>query len=78
MNLQNTVNKQLAIGMEGEFYDNSPRRVTTYKGFGVKPVKATGTLTASSTGAANNDTVTIGYQTYTFKTSSSKRKTTWM
>lgn len=68
MTLQNTVNKKLAIGMEGEFYDNSPRRVTTYKGFGVKPVKATGTLTASSTGAADSDTVTIGYQTYTFKT----------
>jgi len=69
MALQKTVNKELAVGMAGEFYDDSPRRVTTYKGFGVKPVKATGTLTASSTGAANNDTVTIGYQTYTFKTS---------
>lgn len=32
MALQTTVNKQLAAGMEGEFYDNSPRRVTTYVG----------------------------------------------
>lgn len=32
MALQTTVNKELAIGMEGEFYDDSPRRVTTYKG----------------------------------------------
>lgn len=69
MALQTQVNKELALGMAGEFYDDSPRRVTTYKGFGTKPVKATGTLTASSTGPANNDTVTIGVQTYTFKTS---------
>lgn len=69
MALQTQVNKELALGMAGEFYDDSPRRVTTYKGFGAKPVKATGTLTASSTGPANNDTVTIGVQTYTFKTS---------
>lgn len=68
MTLQKQVNKELALGMAGEFYDDSPRRVTTYKGFGTKPVKATGTLTASSTGPANNDTVTIGVQTYTFKT----------
>lgn len=67
MTLQNTVNKELAIGMEGEFYDNSPRRVTTYRGFGTKEVKATGTLTASGA-LANNETVTIGVQTYTFKT----------
>lgn len=69
MALQTQVKKELALGMAGEFYDDSPRRVTAYKGFGVKPVKATGTLTASSTGPANNDTVTIGVQTYTFKTS---------
>lgn len=69
MALQTQVKKEFALGMAGEFYDDSPRRVTTYKGFGTKPVKATGTLTASSTGPANNDTVTIGVQTYTFKTS---------
>lgn len=68
MALQTKVNKELALGMAGEFYDDSPRRVTSYKGFGVKPVKATGTLTATSTGPANNETVTIGVQTYTFKT----------
>lgn len=68
MALQTQVKKEFALGMAGEFYDDSPRRVTAYKGFGVKPVKATGTLTASSTGPANNDTVTIGVQTYTFKT----------
>ena len=29
MALQTTVNKELAIGMEGEFYDDSPRRLST-------------------------------------------------
>ena len=67
MTLQNTVNKQLAIGMEGEFYDNSPRVVNAYKGFGTKEVKAKGTLTASGA-LQNTETVTIGVQTYTFKT----------
>lgn len=68
MALQTQVKKEFALGMAGEFYDDSPRRVTAYKGFGVKPVKATGTLTATSTGPANNETVTVGVQTYTFKT----------
>lgn len=66
MALQNTVNKEYAIGMAGEFADDTPRRVSTYKGFTVKAVKATGTLTGTGNFTAS-DTVTIGVQTYTFK-----------
>lgn len=69
MALQTQVKKEFALGMAGEFYDDSPRRVTTYKGFGTKAVKATGTLTASGTFTAT-ETITIGVQTYTFVASS--------
>lgn len=63
---QKQVNKKLAVGMVGEFYDNSPKRVTTYKGFGVKAEKATGVFTATGNVSAN-ETVVVGVQTYTFK-----------
>jgi hypothetical protein len=67
MALQTTVNKQLAKGMEGEFYDNSPRRVRTYRLVGTdEVVKAKATLTTTGNFSAN-DTVTVGVQTYTFK-----------
>ena len=69
MALQQTVNKELALGMAGEFYDDSPRRVTTYKGFGTKEVKATGTFTTTGSFSAS-ETITIGVQTYTFVASS--------
>lgn len=69
MALQTSVNKQFAVGMAGEFVDDSPRRVSTAKGFGTKEVKATGTLTASGSFTAT-ETVTIGVQTYTFVASS--------
>lgn len=70
MALQTQVKKELALGMAGEFYDDSPRRVTTYKGFGTKPVKATGTFTTTGTFTAN-ETITIGVQTYKFVASAS-------
>lgn len=70
MALQNTVKKQLALGMAGEFYDDSPRRVTTYKGFGTKPVKATGTFTTTGDFTAN-ETITVGVQTYKYVASAS-------
>ncbi|MBR2505963.1 MAG: hypothetical protein IKB70_03390 [Bacilli bacterium] len=66
MALQTTVNKELAIGMVGEFSDDSPRRVMTYKGFTTRAVQATGTLTGTENFSAN-ETVTVGVQTYTFK-----------
>lgn len=57
MALQSTVNKQLAAGMEGEFYDNSPRRVTTYAGYGTQSadakIGAAFTLDALKEGKAN-------------------------
>mgnify|MGYP003292592714 CR=1 FL=1 len=67
MALQQTVNKNLAVGMEGEFYDNSPRRVSTARLVGTDSVvKAKATLTTTGNFSAN-DTVTVGVQTYTFK-----------
>lgn len=63
MTLQKIVNRQLAIGMEGEFYDNSPRRVKTFAVFGTTAAKAAGILTATGNFTAN-DTITIGVQTY--------------
>lgn len=65
MALQTTVNKNLAIGMEGEFFDDSPRRVRAYAVFGTAAAKATGTLSTTGNFSAN-DTVTIGVQTYKF------------
>jgi hypothetical protein len=65
MALQKIVNKQLAVGMEGEFFDNSPKRVRTFAVFGTAAAKATGTLTTTGNFSAS-DTVTIGVQTYKF------------
>lgn len=66
--MQKTVNNTYALGMVGEFYDDSPRRVTTFKlrkHTTVSGVKATGTLTATANFNAS-ETVTIGSTTYTF------------
>ena len=70
MALQTTVNKNYAVGMEGEFVDNSPRRVKTFAVFGTAEAKATGTLTVTGNFTAD-DTVTIGVQTYKFVASPS-------
>lgn len=74
MALQTQVNKELAIGMVGEFSDDSPRRVMTYKGFTTRAVQASGTLTGTGNFSAN-ETVTIGVQTYTFKSTLSSSPT---
>lgn len=66
--MQKTVNKQYALGMVGEFYDDSPRVANTFKlrkHTTVSGVKATGTLTATANFSAS-ETVTIGSTTYTF------------
>lgn len=70
MAMQTVVNKELPIGVPGEFYDNTPRRVHGYI------VKAEGeTVYIAATGniyfsvnPANGDTVTVGETVYTFKT----------
>lgn len=70
MSLQKTVNREFAIGMAGEFADDSPRRVSTAKGFGTKAVKATGTFTTTGSFTAD-ETITIGVQTYKYVASAS-------
>ena len=65
MALQTQIHKNLARGMKGEFVDNSPRRVRAFAVFGKTEAKATGTLTATGN-FSENDTVTVGVQTYKF------------
>lgn len=71
MALQTTVNKKLGFGIPGEFYNHSPHRVNPYNVYTATAdaVTATGSVAFGSTNASNNDTVSIGGQTYTFKTS---------
>lgn len=65
MGFQKQVNKKLALGKVGEFYDDSPRRVTPIKVVGTTSAKAQATLTTTGNFSAN-DTVTVGVQTYKF------------
>ena len=73
MPIQTIVNKELPIGVPGEFYDDSPRRVHGYR---VKAegetsfVAATGDIFFSQN-PSDNDTATVGEIVYTFKTSAS-------
>lgn len=71
MALQTSVNTKLGVGIPGEFYDYSPHRVAPYNLYTATAdaVTATGSVAFGSTNASNNDTVSIGGQTYTFKTS---------
>ncbi len=70
MAIQTVVNKELPIGVPGEFYDNTPRRV---HGYIVKAkdetvyIAATGDISFSAN-PADGDTVTVGETVYTFKT----------
>ena len=70
MAIQTVVNKELPIGVPGEFYDNSPRRVHGYivKAEGETVyIAATGNIFFSAN-PADGDTVTVGETVYTFKT----------
>lgn len=65
MGFQKQVNKKLALGKVGEFYDDSPRRVNPVQVVGTTSAKAKATLTTTGNFSAS-DTVTIGVQTYKF------------
>ena len=70
MAIQTVVNRELPIGVPGEFYDNTPRRV---HGYIVKAegetiyIAATGNISFSAN-PADGDTVTVGETVYAFKT----------
>lgn len=65
--VQKTVNIAQAIGVPGEFYDDSPRRVAPYVLRSAEgEVSAKGTLSFSGN-PADDDTVTVGATTYKFK-----------
>lgn len=65
---QTQINIKQAPGLPGEFVDNSPRRVQTFRLYGGAAAKASGTVTFAAA-ASNNDTVTINGVVFTFKTS---------
>lgn len=71
MTLQSTVRFKQAFGVPGSFFNSSPRRVAPYNVYtaSTEAVKAVGSVAFGSTNASNNDTVSIGGQVYTFKTS---------
>lgn len=65
--VQKNVYIKQAIGMEGEFYDDSPRRVSPYIVLaGEGNIAASGSITFVGN-PADGDTVTVGATTYTFK-----------
>lgn len=66
--LQTQVFVKQAIGMPGEFYDDSPRRVSPYTVLsGQGDISAKGEITFVSN-PADGDRITVGATTYTFKT----------
>ena len=71
MTMQQTVYTDLSTPVEGDFYDNSPRRVDPYiiDSTAVVGVKASGAVTAGTTNATADDTVSVAGTTYTFKAS---------
>ena len=69
MSLQKTVNVDQGFGVQGSFYDNSPRRVAPFvvtAGTPIVEVKATGTITLTDV-PTTADTFVVGTQTYTLK-----------
>lgn len=64
--VQTTVYRELSEGVEGNFYDNSPRRVAGYNLSGKAEVQATGQILVGSTNPSANDTVSIAGQVYKF------------
>lgn len=71
MALQSAIRFKQAFGVPGSFFNSSPRRVAPYNLYTASSdaVKATGSVAFGTTNASNNDTVSIGGQIYTFKTS---------
>lgn len=70
MATQTVVNKELPIGVPGEFFDNSPRRAHGYivKAEGETVyIAATGSISFSAN-PADGDSVTVGETVYAFKT----------
>ena len=67
---QTQINIKQAPGLPGEFVDNSPRRVQTFRLYGGAAAKASGTITFAAA-ASNNDTATVNGVVFTFKTSPS-------
>lgn len=67
MSFQTQINVKQAVGVEGEFYDDSPRRVHTYllKTNPAEAVAATGEVTLGAAPTAD-DTVSIAGKTYKF------------
>lgn len=66
--VQKTVNIAQAIGVPGEFYDDSPRRVAPYILRSAEgEIAAQGSVSFSGN-PADGDSVTVGETTYTFKT----------
>jgi hypothetical protein len=66
--VQKTVYTAQALGVPGEFYDDSPRRVAPFiLRSAAGEVAASGSISFSGN-PADGDTVTIGATTYTFKT----------
>lgn len=64
--MQTRINETLAIGVPGQIYDGTPRRVKAMPVANGISVKAKGTITFSSNAEAD-DTVSINGRTYTFK-----------
>ena len=71
MALQSSVRFKQAFGVPGSFFNSSPRRVAPYNVYTAssEAVKAVGSVAFGSTNASANDTVSIGGQVYTFKSS---------
>lgn len=66
--VQKTVYTAQALGVPGEFYDDSPRRVAPFiLRSATGEVAASGSISFSGN-PADGDTVTVGATTYTFKT----------
>lgn len=71
MALQTNIRFKQAFGVPGSFFNSSPRRVAPYNVYtaSTEATNAVGSVAFGSTNASANDTVSIGGQIYTFKSS---------